>query len=201
MLRLFYSNPNRSFYVREITRKIDEQINSVRRELANLLNVGIIKSETHNNRLYYEVDQNYMYYKPFLEIFGDGPASSDTTDADVSDDSNSLKSLGNLDLLIYTGQLTRDETSGVDVLLVGDLNQTQVAKYIKDLEEKESKELRYTVMTADEFEYRKEVNDRFLSLVMDSKHQVVYDNTPEPVAENVATADEETDTNEEQKED
>ena len=34
LLELFYSNPNRSFYVREITRKIDEQINSVRRELA-----------------------------------------------------------------------------------------------------------------------------------------------------------------------
>ena len=46
LLQLFYSNPNRSFYVREITRKIDEQINSVRRELSNLLNIGIITSET-----------------------------------------------------------------------------------------------------------------------------------------------------------
>ncbi|MEK7562001.1 MAG: hypothetical protein AAB541_04030 [Patescibacteria group bacterium] len=42
LLSLFYSNPNRSFYVREITRKIDEQINSVRRELANLLSIGIV---------------------------------------------------------------------------------------------------------------------------------------------------------------
>jgi hypothetical protein len=32
LLKLFFSNPNRSFYVREITRTIDEQINSVRRE-------------------------------------------------------------------------------------------------------------------------------------------------------------------------
>ena len=36
LLQLFFRNPNRAFYVREITRKIDEQINSVRRELANL---------------------------------------------------------------------------------------------------------------------------------------------------------------------
>ena len=43
LLKLFYSNPNRPFYVREITRKIDEQINSVRRELANLLSIGIYK--------------------------------------------------------------------------------------------------------------------------------------------------------------
>src|SRR5438270_4261346 len=72
LLQLFYSNPNRSFYVREITRKIDEQINSVRRELANLLNVGLITSDTTNNRVYYEVDQKYEFYAPLQEIFGGG---------------------------------------------------------------------------------------------------------------------------------
>ena len=46
LLHLFLNNPNRAFYVREITRKIDEQINSVRRELANMLNIGIIKSDS-----------------------------------------------------------------------------------------------------------------------------------------------------------
>src|ERR1700750_1425673 len=70
LLQLFYSNPNRSFYVREITRKIDEQINSVRRELSNLLSIGIIKSNADNNRLYYEVDQEYEYYQPLAMIFG-----------------------------------------------------------------------------------------------------------------------------------
>src|SRR5881398_2474835 len=70
LLQLFYSNPNRSFYVREITRKIDEQINSVRRELSNLLSIGIITSDTNNNKLYYEVNQQYGHYQPLAAIFG-----------------------------------------------------------------------------------------------------------------------------------
>src|SRR5574342_304834 len=71
LLHLFYTNPNRSFYVREITRKIEEQINSVRRELSNLLSIGIIKSDaTNNNRLYYEVNQEYEHYQPLAMIFG-----------------------------------------------------------------------------------------------------------------------------------
>src|SRR5215813_3335832 len=81
LLQLFYSNPNRSFYVREITRKIDEQINSVRRELANLLSIGIIASNTNseNNRLYYEVNQKYEYYSSLATIFGgEKVAESDT---------------------------------------------------------------------------------------------------------------------------
>ena len=56
LLSLFFNNPGRPFYVREITRKIDEQINSVRRELANLLSVGLVSSDGSNNRLYYEVN-------------------------------------------------------------------------------------------------------------------------------------------------
>src|ERR1700759_3294119 len=72
LLQLFYSNPNRSFFVREITRKIDEQINSVRRELSNLLAIGIITSDNTNNKLYYEVNQKFEYFDPLQQIFGGG---------------------------------------------------------------------------------------------------------------------------------
>src|ERR1700760_3352624 len=78
LLHLFYSNPSRAFYVREITRKVDEQINSVRRELANLLNIGIITSESNNNRLYYEVNQTYEHYKALAYIFGGQAAKKES---------------------------------------------------------------------------------------------------------------------------
>jgi hypothetical protein len=171
LLQLFYNNPNRSFYVREITRKIDEQINSVRRELANLLNVGIISSETTNNRLYYEVNQNYEFYKPLIAIFGATAIASDEEEA-VDDE---FKSLGRVDLGILTGQFTRDERSGVDLLLVGDINQTQLNKYVGDLEKREGKEIRFVSMPLSEFKYRKKLNDRFLTQVMESKKQILVD--------------------------
>lgn len=189
LLRLFYSNPNRSFYVREITRKVDEQINSVRRELANLLNIGIISSDTNNNRLYYEVNQKFEHYKPLASIFGGvkfGAATDSDTPAAADEDLGELKVLGNVELAVITGQFTRDETSGVDFVVVGDINQTQLTKYIAELEKREGKELRYTAMTLDEFKYRRKVHDRFLSLLEDSKNQILVDKsylmTPAPKA-------------------
>src|ERR1700740_2679598 len=86
LLQLFYSNPNRSFYVREITRKIDEQINSVRRELSNLLNIGIIISENTENKLYYEVNQKYEYFEPLQEIFGGGVKKKRAKSTNKSDE-------------------------------------------------------------------------------------------------------------------
>ena len=203
LLQLFYTNPNRSFYVREITRKIDEQINSVRRELANLLSIGIISSDTNNNRLYYEVNQSYEYFTPLETIFGSGTMTAKTTAPSAEGEAQTLKALGNVDLALLTGQLTRDERSGIDVLLVGDLNHTQITKYISDLEAKEGKELRYAVMTNDEFSYRQEVNDRFLNQVLSSKKQVLVDKnyliTPKPAKKSVRQAqDKETEKKEEE---
>src|ERR1700722_2228962 len=109
LLQLFYSNPNRSFYVREITRKIDEQINSVRRELSNLLNIGIIVSDSNNNRLYYEVNQKFKYFDPLQQIFSGGVNKSIKKPAPVPEGgqpvaTSDLSSVGHIELAVFTGQ-------------------------------------------------------------------------------------------------
>lgn len=185
LLQLFYSNPNRSFYVREITRKIDEQINSVRRELANLLSAGIISSDTTNNRLYYEVNQKYEHYDAFRSIFGGvqliaAPAAEKTKKAKTATNSgvaghDEFKTLGKVDLALFTGWFTRDESAGIDFLLVGDVNQHALEKYIADLEQKEGRDVRYTVLTLDEFNYRRQIKDRFVANIIDAKKQVLVD--------------------------
>ena len=71
LLHLFLNNPEKSFYVREITRMIDEQINSVRRELANMVSVGIVQQDAIDNKLYYSVNEDYPYIKPLAAIFSD----------------------------------------------------------------------------------------------------------------------------------
>ena len=43
LLSLFLENSERCFYVRELTRRIDAQLNSVRRELQNLVRLGIVE--------------------------------------------------------------------------------------------------------------------------------------------------------------
>ncbi len=178
LLELFYSNPNRSFYVREITRKIDEQINSVRRELANLLNAGIIVSETTNNKLYYEVNQDFEFFQPLTEIFGKGlpkKSGKKTKASNEESQDDTLKMLGNVELALLTGQFTRDESSGVDLLIVGHVNDNQVHKYVADMERKEGKEVRYTILTPSDFDYRLKIKDRFITTVLGAKKQVLVD--------------------------
>lgn len=179
LLQLFYGNPNRSFYVREITRKIDEQINSVRRELANLLTIGIITSDTTNNKVYYEVNQKFEFYEPLLTMFGGGRVNVAPKSGKVArpstDSSSELKMLGNVELALLTGQFTRDETAGIDLLLVGNINPSKATKFVSELEAKEGKEIRYTVFSLEDFRYREQIKDRFIVTVKEAKKQILVD--------------------------
>ena len=63
VLNLFLNNEERSFYVREITRRVNEQINSVRRELSNLKNLNILSSKRQNGKLYYTVNKHFEMFQ------------------------------------------------------------------------------------------------------------------------------------------
>lgn len=177
LLHLFLSNPGRAFYVREITRKIDEQINSVRRELANMLSVGIIKSENSNNRLYYEVNQDYVHYEPLRQIFVATSVESkaiEEVDA-VGDWTKRLKPLGDVRVAVLSGQLVHGSESDVDIVLAGSINKTQARKFVRELEVDEGKSLNYVVMEYQDFYYRLSIKDRFVMSLLNTKHTIIAD--------------------------
>ncbi len=177
LLYLFLNNPGRAFYVREITRRVDEQINSVRRELANMLNVGVIKSDSVDNKLYYEVDQTYAHYKPLHQIFSDKTGSSEIS-SEVSSSTDwpkRLKHLTGAKVVILSGSFVSGAHSKVDLLVVGSIPKVKLKKFIKDLEEDEHRNLNYATLKYDDFNYRLGIKDRFVSEIIDGKHVVVLD--------------------------
>ena len=175
LLQLFLANPGRSFYVRELTRKIDEQINSVRRELSNLLGIGIIKSDSVNNKLYYEVNQGYKHFKALQSIFSVEVPQQDVSPASQGDLLKRLQAVGSFDVVIATGVMVGKEGSDIDLILVGSSNKQKLEKLIKAVEIEEGRAVRYTVMQVSELKYRLDIKDRFMMTALSSKHMVLVD--------------------------
>ena len=175
LLQLFLANPGRSFYVREMTRKIDEQINSVRRELSNLLGIGIIKSDSVNNKLYYEVNQGYKHFKALQSIFSVELPQQDISPASQGDLLKRLQTVGSFDVVITAGSLVGSESSDVDLILVGSSNKQKLEKLIKTIELEEGSAVRCTVLPPSEFKYRLEIKDRFMSTVLNGKFAILND--------------------------
>ncbi|MBI2798285.1 winged helix-turn-helix transcriptional regulator [Candidatus Saccharibacteria bacterium] len=177
LLSLFYNNPERPFYVREITRKIDEQINSVRRELQNLLNIGVVRSVNQGNRLYYEVNPKYKFFHEFQSIFSRIPAKSKEIKQTKEDDQilKRIQKTGNVKVLFLTGAFVRGSDQVIDIFIVGDVNKARLAQIISEMEKELSRELNYTTMRLEDFDYRRSLNDRFLTDILDAKKVVLMD--------------------------
>lgn len=190
LMHLFLSNPGKSFYVREITRLIDEQINSVRRELSNMLAVGVIDSDTADNKLYYSVNQRYEHYHAFKEIFTGKKTSRSVKNGETNTQQDSsalyqmLSAVPNLRLAIVAGVLVEGSASEVDLLLVGMLTPQKIKTITSRIEKSEGRSLNYTVLNYDEFYYRLSIRDKFLMQVLSSKHDVIIDNDKILTAEN-----------------
>jgi predicted transcriptional regulator len=177
LLSLFYNNPERPFYVREITRKIDEQINSVRRELQNLLNIGIVRSVSQGNRLYYEVNPKYKFHSELQSIFSKISTKTKEIKQTKEDDNilKQVKKAGNVRMIFLTGAFVRGSNQAIDIFIVGDMNKAKLASIVSDLEKQMSRELNYTAMRLEDFDYRRNLNDRFLTDILDAKKDVLFD--------------------------
>ena len=176
LLHLFLNNPGKAFYVREITRLIDEQINSVRRELSNMLEVGIITSKNTDNKLYYEINQRYEFYTPFRAIFANQKIAAASSDTKATAEWQKVaQKLAGARVVIAAGALVSGSASKVDLLIVGDVASKKVAALISAAEAAEARELTYATLTYDEFYYRLSVRDRFISDFVTNKHEVLVD--------------------------
>jgi DNA-binding transcriptional ArsR family regulator len=178
LLSHFLTQPDQSFYVRELTRSLGEQINSIRRELANLEALGIVKSEHQGHKLYYRVNPRYSYLQELSSLFrkakdrGVAPASEPAQTAD--DLTRRLAALGSVQLALLAGVFLGKQAV-VDLLLVGDINKVKLSKFLAEQERELGREINFTVMTAEEYHYRRSLYDRFLGEVLDSDKMVMID--------------------------
>lgn len=180
LLHLFLNNPGQPFYVREITRKIDEQINSVRRELSNMLAVGIITSDSSDNKLYYQVNQRYDYYVPLRAIFSNVIVSEKNVSPELEDKTKEeyrslVGEVSGARLVVFAGVLVRGSTAPIDILLVGNVSSSKVKSVINYIEKNEGRDINYSVLSYDEFYYRLSVKDKFITEILNNKHIVVID--------------------------
>ncbi len=175
LLNLFFENPGKSFYVREITRVIDEQINSVRRELSNLENIGVVKNETYDNKVYYSANMKHVYAHALSEMFNARTIEASEKEPKRTNVWEELVKPVKLYLkgLIVTNRLPGQE--GIDILIIGNDKTKKLTHWAEVVEKKMGKPLNYVIMSPDDYTYRKSVRDRFLMEVMEMEITDTYD--------------------------
>lgn len=183
LLSLFLDNPERAYYVRELTREIDAQLNSVRRELKNLVDLGIVlevEGKILPNERDIGDDKEKVEKKKFYRacetfpLFDDLRAVMKKALVLMNNELvRSLQTKGRVDLLLLTGKFTDASDVVIDVLIVGEADQDAVRQTVAEFEKTVGREVNYTYMQKDDFMHRREWGDRFLNAVLTAKHIVL----------------------------
>lgn len=169
LIELFFAHPSEMYYVREITREVEEEINAVRRELDRMIDNGIIRKEQRGNRLYYSLNSQYYYYQELLCMVAKSVG--------IGRKFNKYKAkLGKLKYVVFSGKFAKHLARAhddVDILIVGDAVQAEVAELVKEEERKRGREINFTILSDQEFEFRKQRRDPFLIEILSGSRVMI----------------------------
>lgn len=168
LLKLFLRNPEQSFTLLGITKRLKCNSAACRRELNKLSDIRLINIRFKAKKKTYSVNPSFDFYNELKTLV---LKSSPTSKKKMI---KKLRLLGGIKVAIIAGVLLNNENARVDMLIVGDnINNRKINNLLTDLEADVGKELDYVIMTTDEFEYRFEMFDRFLLDVMEKPHEKI----------------------------
>lgn len=162
LLTLFLLNPESEFYIREIVRMTGENINGVRRELANLESFGLLIGRRRGNQHCFTVNRDFFLYTDLQQLVL-------KTEGVVRVIRENLSSLQNIECMFIYGSFARGTAGGrsdIDLFIVGDVNEEVLIPFVHTGERAINREINYTLMRGSEFAQRRETGDPFVKNVM-----------------------------------
>ena len=168
ILELFLGNPGEMYHVREIVRRVDEEINAVRRELARLSKTGLLVSEWRANRRFYSTKKDYIFYSELLSMINKS----------VGLGGGILRNRGKIGKIKYamlSGSFVRGKSytqNDVDLFVVGNIILPELGSIVREEEARRNREINFTPMAEEEFNFRKSRRDPFVMNIL-SKPRVM----------------------------
>ena len=176
LLGWLLSHSDESFFVRQMEHLIQEDSTNISRELRRLEQMGIVQSENRANLKYYKINPKCPFYEElkglFLKTVG-APAVIKEV----------LKDIEGIDTAFIYGSLAKgqgDSGSGLDLFLVGDIDEDKFLESLPNLERRLGREINYTISGLEEFRKKKKEGNGFINSVLKESKLVLLGNPDEP---------------------
>ena len=172
LLKLFFTNPDRAFYMQEIGRILEKKPGIFQRTLNNLVSEGILESEYKANARYFKVNRNYPLFKELKNIVFKTVGIKGSI-GDV------LKKAGDIKMAFIYGSYAKAKEnylSDIDIIIIGTPNEDELVKRLDRLEEKLQRDINYKLYTLNEFKKDVRESEPFVSEVLkDKKIMIIGD--------------------------
>lgn len=139
-------------------RQVNEEVNAVKRELDILEKGKVLHREKRLNKVFYTLNKSYIFHDEFLRIFL-------KTSVLANEMHHNLANIGKVKYIAISTKYARRveiKQDEIYLLLVGVIVVPEITSIIQRVEKDFGRELNYTVMTDEEYQFRKKNNDPFI---------------------------------------
>ncbi len=165
LLRLLFTNPEKSFYMHEIGRILGKKPGTFQRTLNSMEKEGIVASEYKANARYFRVNKKYPLYKELKSIVFKTVGVAGTIE-------ESLRKLGNVKYAFIYGSYAKAKEnylSDIDLIVIGNCQEDMLIKKLDALEELLKREINFKMYKADDFRQEITQGDPFLGNILKDK--------------------------------
>ena len=158
LFRLYFSQTNRRYYLRELERLLGEPVGNIRRELLRWSKAGLFLREKVGNLTYYSLNKSFPLYEELRTIV------SKTIGIEYIL-KEGLKGIESIVVAIIYGSVASGEDTGnsdIDVLLIGNPDMDELVNNVQEMEKELGREINYVLYAPEEFKRKKEARNTFI---------------------------------------
>ncbi|MEK7570542.1 MAG: hypothetical protein AAB515_03845 [Patescibacteria group bacterium] len=168
-LRLFVFNPDRVYTLAEVGKKTRIRPQTLRAELRRLAPLGLLVQQEENGVRTFRMNPNAQLFPELRALF---LKAQILTEYDFG---KKIQTIGRVRLAILTGFFTNVPEARTDIFIVGTVNRLKLRRMVRRFQREMDHDLRYTVLTQKEYQYRKDITDRFLYDILENRKIVLVD--------------------------
>lgn len=183
IIRLFLQNPLDLFSSKEISRRCKINFNVARREISLLEKISLINQKTNSVDTLIKLKNGKVKNKK-KKIQGLGlneffplinPLKNLFLEAIVFNKEKAIKSLksaGDMKLIVLSGFFMQIDVYSADLLLVGErVQKPKLERILREIEAETGKEIAFVLFDTREFLYRFSMYDKFINDILNSPHE------------------------------
>jgi len=170
IMKLFFQNEGTFFNLREVSKRCQVSKKVVQKELQKLRKIRFLQVKIQKRKKFYSLNPKFLFLNEIRTMI------SRLSPLYLTNLRSFFKKDSKIKLLIASGVFLQERKSAADLLIVGDkIKKSKIARVIKNLEGEVGKEIRWSLMTREEFDYRIKIQDRFLKDIFDHGHKKIID--------------------------
>jgi len=163
LFRLYFTNPESEYYLRELERLLDIPVSMIRKELTRLEEDGIFISAKKGNLTYFYLNKSYPLFTELRSIVFKTVGIKGLL-------KEVLEKIEDVEDAFVYGSFAKNEenaTSDIDLFIIGKINEDRLVTEIGKLEKILKREINYSLYTRDEFKKKKRTKDSFILDVLE----------------------------------